>query len=75
MPNQYVTPRSDGRWAVKAEGSSRSTRIFDTQNEAIAQANEFGRHQRTEVTVMGRNGRIRQKQSYGNDPCPPRDKR
>lgn len=75
MPNQYVTHRLDGRWQVRAEGSSRATRVFDTQREAIARANEIGRNQGAEVTVMGRDGLIRQKQSYGNDPCPPRDRR
>ena len=27
-----------------------------------------------EVIIQGRNGQIRSKDSYGNDPCPPRDK-
>ena len=75
MANQYVTHREDGRWQVRAEGALRATQVFDTQREAIARANEIGRNQRSEVTVMGMNGQIRQKQSYGNDPCPPRDKR
>jgi len=34
--NQWVVPTSDGRWAQKAEGAARATKIFATQKEAIA---------------------------------------
>lgn len=75
MPNQYVTPRKGGGWQVKPEGSKRATRVTETQREAIEIANGLARQQRSEVRVQGRDGKFRQAQSYGNDPCPPRDKR
>lgn len=72
--NQWVSPRNNGKWGVHREGNSRDTNVFDTQAEAIARAREIAINQQSEVIVQGRNGRIRSKDSYGNDPCPPRDR-
>ena len=71
--NQWVSPRN-GRWAVHGEGNSRDTAIFSTQREAIARAREIAINQKSELIIQGRNGRIRSKDSYGNDPCPPFDR-
>ena len=71
--NQWVSPRPDG-WAVHGEGASRDTKVYDTQKEAIDRAREIAIRQRSEVIVQGQNGRIRSKDSFGKDPCPPRDK-
>lgn len=71
--NQWVSPRGN-KWAVHREGSQRDTKLFDTQQEAIQSANQTAKNQGVEVIVQGRNGKIRSKDSYGNDPCPPRDK-
>jgi len=69
--NQWVVPTSDGRWAQKAEGAARATKIFATQKEAIAAARQTARNQRSELIVQGRNGKIRFRDSYGPDPSPP----
>lgn len=66
---QHVVPRK-GRWAVRKDGAERVTRHYDTQREAIDAAREFARNQRTEVYVHGQDGRIRERNSYGNDPFP-----
>ena len=68
--NQYVVPRKDG-WAVKAEGSPKATKVFDTQQEAIAWGREVARNHQSELLIQGRDGRIRKKHSYGQDPYPP----
>ena len=73
--NQHVVPNSDGGWDVKPERGERASRHFDTQQEAIDTAREVARNQRSELIVHGRDGRIRDRDSYGRDPCPPRDKR
>ena len=67
---QHVVPRYN-KWAVRKTGSDRVTRKFDTQQEAIKVARGFARNQRTEVYIHGRDGRIRERDSYGNDPFPP----
>jgi len=71
--NQWVSPRKDGTWAVQSEGSQRATAIYDTQREAQARAIEIAQNKHSEVIVQGKDGRIRSKDSYGNDPHPPVD--
>ena len=71
--NQWVSPRGE-RWGVHGEGNSRDTKLFDTQREAIDYARETAIRQKSEVIVQRPDGRIRSKDSYGNDPCPPVDK-
>lgn len=69
--NQHVVPRDD-RWAVKGAGADRPTVVVDTQREAAERAREIARKQGTEVLIHGRDGRIRERDSYGNDPYPPK---
>ena len=69
--NQHVVPRPNG-WAVKAETNQRATSIHRTQREAIDAARDVAVNVGSEVIIHGRNGRIRERNSYGNDPFPPR---
>lgn len=69
--NQHVTPHPDGGWQVKGEGNSRATVRTDTQAEAIVIAREIARNQESELFIHGMNGRIRERDSYGNDEYPP----
>lgn len=68
--NQHVVPRG-GDWAVRGAGNSRATSVHDTQVEAITRAREIAQHQQSELLIHGRNGRIRERDSFGNDPFPP----
>jgi hypothetical protein len=70
--NQHVVRRDDG-WAVLGENNSRDTGVYKTQGKAIKEAGKIAENQRSEVVIHGRDGKIRDKDSYGNDPCPPRD--
>lgn len=72
--NQHVVPSSSG-WGVRGENNSRLTSIHKTQVEAIQRAREIAINQESEVVIHGRDGKIRDKDSYGNDPNPPRDKK
>ncbi len=69
--NQHVVPH-DGGWAVRGAGSQRATSVHRTQREAIDTGREIARNQRTELFVHGRDGRIRERDSHGNDPFPPK---
>ncbi|MBF0169050.1 MAG: DUF2188 domain-containing protein [Alphaproteobacteria bacterium] len=69
--NQHVVPHNDG-WAVKSEGASRATAVHNTQQEAIDHARSIARHQEAELLIHGTNGQIRARDSYGNDPFPPK---
>ena len=72
--NQHVVP-NDGKWSVRGAGNSRATSIHETQAEAIASAREIAINNRSEVVIHGRDGRIRDKDSYGNDPSSIRDRK
>jgi len=68
---QHVVP-AGGKWVVRKAGSARSTETFNTQNEAITRAREIARNQGTELYIHGRDGKIRERDSYGRDPHPPK---
>lgn len=72
--NQHVVPH-EGGWAVRREGSEKVTRITRTQKEAIDIAHQIAQNQGSEVVIHRRNGRIRDKDSYGHDPHPPKDRK
>lgn len=71
--NQHVVPFGD-RWAVRGEGNERRTSVHDRQADAINDAQAIARNQHSELLIHGQDGRIRERDSYGNDPFPPRDK-
>lgn len=66
---QHVVPAGSG-WSVKKAGSSKATSVHATQAEAVRAATLIARNQKTELYVHGRDGRIRERNSYGNDPHP-----
>ena len=70
--SQHVTPHPKGGWQVKGAGNSRATVRTTTQRAAIAEARTIARNQKSEMVVHRPNGQIRAKDSYGNDPYPPR---
>jgi hypothetical protein len=68
----HIVPRDD-KWAVQREGASRASSIHDRKSEAVEAGRETARRERTELVTHGRNGRIQDSDSFGNDPNPPRD--
>lgn len=68
---QHVVPNG-GRWSVRKAGAARASGTFDTQREAIDRARQIARSEGTELYIHGRDGRIRQRDSYGADPFPPK---
>lgn len=70
----HVVPR-DGKWAVKREGASKAGSLHDTQAAAIKQAKTSAKKEGGEAVTHGRDGKIRDSDSYGHDPCPPRDRK
>jgi hypothetical protein len=68
---QHVVPDAGG-WSVRKTGSSKATSRHATQTEAIQTATRIARTQQTELYIHGRDGRIRERNSYGRDPLPPK---
>ncbi len=69
--NQHIVKHQKG-WAVKKAGSPKATLITTTQAEAIQVGKRIAKNQQSELVIHGLNGRIREKNSYGNDTCPPK---
>lgn len=68
--NQHVVPHPEG-WAVKGAGNNKATSVHRTQQEATRAARGIAISQRTEMLIHGRDGRIRERNTYGDDPYPP----
>ncbi|MDG6078953.1 DUF2188 domain-containing protein [Erythrobacter litoralis] len=68
---QHVVPNK-GEWSVKKAGASKASSTHATQAEAIKAATKVAQNQKTELYIHGRDGRIRERNSYGNDPHPPK---
>lgn len=71
--NYHITPSAGGGWAAKRAGATRAASIHQTQAEAIAAGRDLARKSSGELRIHGTDGRIRNSNSYGNDPNPPRD--
>lgn len=69
--NQHVVPHQDG-CVVKGAGNQRATSVHDTQQQAIDAAREIARNQQSELVIHRPDGRIRDKDSHGNDFFPPK---
>lgn len=69
--NQHVVPK-DGQWAVKGEGNEKATRVVETQKQAIEIAKQISKNQESEMFIHKRNGQIRERNTYGKDPYPPK---
>jgi hypothetical protein len=72
--NQHVVPTKNG-WGVKGEGNLKKTAITETKKQAVDIAKEIAKNNKSEVVIHGKNGKIQDKDSYGNDPNPPKDKK
>lgn len=64
--NQHVVPVGNG-WAVKAEGQVVASVITTSQKAAIDYARQLARKGRSELVIHGRDGKIRDRNSYAND--------
>ena len=75
MPNDknyWTQMRSDGKWESKREGAGRAGLVADTQAEAWEHSMEMARKSKGEAYLKGTDGKIRERNTYGNDPHPPR---
>ncbi len=70
--NQHVVPKGKD-WAVKGAGNKKATKTVPTQEKAIKVAKKIAKHKESEVVIHGKDGKIRDKDSYGPDPNPPKD--
>jgi hypothetical protein len=67
----HVVPHDYG-WATRREGMSRVGSTHGTQAQATEAARSTAIRERGEVVIHRPDGRIRDANSYGNDPFPPK---
>lgn len=73
MSNRNVhTVHNEKGWT---ENSNRTLGYYETKAEAQAAGREKAINNGSEHIIHGLDGKIQNKNSYGNDPCPPRDKK
>ena len=63
----HVVPSESG-WRVEVESDGRARSVHSTQAEARLEARELARRSKRELLVHGRDGRIRERNTYGRDP-------
>ena len=67
----FVSPSDDG-WKVQRPGKERASGIFDKKEEAREKAIDIAKNNKLELCVQKLNGQIGEKNSYGEDHCPPK---
>ena len=74
MPKKNVSvgPSGTGRWNVSVGGAKQSS--HQKQATAIDKGKAIAKELETDLTIRGRDGKIRSKDSYGPDKNPPKDK-
>jgi hypothetical protein len=72
--SHHVVPNPAGGWDSKKGGGSRTIRHFERKEDAIDYTRKISQNQNTELVIHGRDGKIQQSDSHGNDPNPPKDK-
>lgn len=72
--NIHVVPHN-GDWAVRREGAERVSSTHRTQKDAEDTARNTARREQGEVITHRPNGKIRDRDSYGSDPFPPKDQK
>lgn len=63
----HVVPAETG-CRVEVEGQSRASGTHGTQSDAWEQAQGIARRNQSEALLHGRDGQIRERNTYGHDP-------
>ncbi len=74
-PSKHVIANLSGGWAVKNAGAARATRVFRTQEEAIAYGRDSARSAQAALYVHAPDGRIVHKSSFAATPLPTQARR
>ena len=72
--NTHVVPHKDG-WAVKRENASRPSSVHEVKSQAVERARDQAKNDKAELFIHKRDGTIQNRNSFGNDPCPPKDRK
>ncbi len=71
MSNLHVV-KNGQNWALKQEHNPYPVFTAKTQSEIIDSGTSLAIAYQVELLIHGRDGKIRERNSFGNDPFPPR---
>jgi len=66
--NRVSVSKHENGWQAKVAGNNRASKVCSTQAECREYGIGLAKKLSAEFTLHGENGRIREKNSYGNDP-------
>jgi uncharacterized protein YdaT len=72
---RHVVHNPAGGWDVKKPHADRASGHFDNKQDAVQRGREIAQNAGGELVVHNQDGRISERRSYGNDPCPPKDRK
>lgn len=64
-----------GGWDAKRSNAERVSKHFENKQEALDWSRNLAKKEGLEMIPHRKDGQIQNPNSYGNDPCPPRDKK
>ena len=67
----HITPHENG-WQIKKAGNSKASKVCSTQKECIELGTKQAKRSGSELYIHNKQGWIREKNSFGNDPYPPK---
>ena len=70
--NHVVPSKAKGGWAVKNLGATRASKSFKTKDEAVKYGRKMSKSEKTELYIHKKDGTIQNRNSYCNDPHPPK---
>lgn len=65
--NRVSVSKHEKGWQAKVAGNERAYRVYATQIEAKEQGINLAKKLNAEFTLHGKDGKIREKNSYGTD--------
>lgn len=72
---RHVVPDPKGGWNVEKPNADRVSTHTKTKAGAIERSREICINLHAESVIHGKDGKIQNSNSYGPDPCPPKDKK
>lgn len=76
-PDVHVLPSKtqQGKFVAREAGADKPFTRPDTQAKSIDKAIPVAKANKSDVVIHGRDNKIRDEDSYGHDPNPPKDKK
>ena len=64
----HVVRDEKAGWQVRVEGTARPRSAHKTQSEATKAGRDVARRNKSELLVHGKDGKIRERSTFGHDP-------